>query len=264
METKGYKYEVHMHTAQSSACGRTPGREYIEKFMEKGYDGIIITDHFFHGNTAANRALPWDEFVDEFCRGYEDAKAEGDRLGFKVFFGWEESQGPDEYLIYGLDKAWLKAHPEIRDADHTQYLKLVHEGGGTVVGAHPFRERAYVDVVKLHPFQCDAMEVCNFGNPPYQDILAYNFCKDRGIIMTSGSDIHNVTSIETTGAGMVFDEPLTSSKDYGDRVRSGKGFTPLIPKERTAPITEEIRNTLPMRLFDENNAGRDVVMEDLF
>ena len=40
-----YKYEVHMHTLQASACGRTDGRDYIAKFKELGYDGMIITDH---------------------------------------------------------------------------------------------------------------------------------------------------------------------------------------------------------------------------
>lgn len=259
----GYKYEVHMHTAESSACGRTNGRDYISEFMKMGYDGMIITDHFYHGNTAANRALPWDEFIDEFCRGYEEAKAEGDRLGFKVFFGWEESHGPDEYLIYGPDKAWLKAHPEIKDADHTQYLQMIHDAGGAVVGAHPFRERGYVDIVKIHPFQCDAMEACNYGNPPYQDILAYTFCKDRGILMTSGTDMHNVKVIDETPCGMVFDEPLNSVQDYADRIRSGKGFTALIPEDRKI-MTPEIKNTLPMKLYDENNIGHDVTMADLF
>lgn len=260
----GYKYEVHMHTAESSACGRTHAKDYIPEFIRMGYDGMIITDHFYHGNTAANRALDWEGFIDEFCRGYEEAKAEGDRLGFKVFFGWEESQGQDEYLIYGPDKAWLKAHPEIKDADHVQYFQMIHEAGGTVVGAHPFRERGYIDTVKIHPYQCDAMEACNFGNPPYQDIMAYNFCKDRGIIMTSGTDMHDVKVIDYTPSGMVFDEPLNSVQDYADRVRAGVGFTALIPEDRKVAVTPDIVNTLPMKLYDEENNGRPVTMDDLF
>ena len=264
MNSKGYKYEVHMHTAESSACGHTHAADYIPELMRAGYDGIIITDHFYHGNTAALRDQSWEGFIDDFCRGYETAKAEGDRVVFKVFFGWEESQGPDEYLIYGPYKAWLKAHPEIRDAAHAEYMRLIHEAGGAVVGAHPFRERWYVDIVKLHPHQCDAMEVCNFGNPVYQDVLAYNFCRDRGILMTSGSDMHDVAVLADTPAGMVFDEPLTSAKDYAQHILSGSGFRPLIPDERRAPITPDIVNTLPMRLYDGNNIGHEVTMKDLF
>lgn len=260
----GYKYEVHMHTFEASKCGVTPGADYIAEFIKKGYDGIIITDHFFYGNTRPSREQPWEDYVEEFCKGYEAAKAEGDRQGLKVFFGWENSQRVDEYLTYGPDKAWLKAHPEIRDADHNEYLRLIHEAGGLVVEAHPFRERGYVDIVKIHPYQCDAMEVANFGNPPYQDIMAYNYCKDRGIVMTSGTDLHNVVNLENSPCGMVFDEPLNSIQDYVERIKSGKGFRPLIPEERMAPITADIKNTLPMKLYDENNVGHDIEMKDIF
>ena len=153
-----YKYEVHMHTAESSACGKTHAVDYIAEFKAQGYDGIIITDHFYHGNTAIDRSLPWEDFVEEFCKGYELAKAEGDKQGLKVFFGWEANRLVDEYLIYGLDKAWLKAHPEVRDCPHDELFKIVDEAGGLIVGAHPFRERQYIIKVNLHPLQCHAME----------------------------------------------------------------------------------------------------------
>ncbi|MCR5330161.1 MAG: PHP domain-containing protein [Lachnospiraceae bacterium] len=262
-EVKGYKYEVHMHTAQSSACGKTPGADYIAEFKRLGYDGMIITDHFYHGNTRPSRDLPWEDYVEEFCKGYEAAKAEGDRQGVRVFFGWEENHHGDEYLIYGPDKEWLKKHPEIRDADQTEYLKLIHEAGGLVVQAHPFRERGYMNLINIHPFQCDAMEACNFGNPPYQDTFAYNFCKDRGIIMTSGTDLHDVKNLELSGAGMVFEKPLESIFDYVRAVKSGKGFKPLIPEERKQ-LDPASRNLLPMILYDRDNKGRDIVLSDIF
>jgi len=257
-----YKYEVHMHTAESSACGKTHAADYISAFKEQGYDGIIITDHFFNGNTAIDRSLPWEDFVEQFCKGYEIAKAEGDRQGLKVFFGWEANRHVDEYLIYGLDKAWLKAHPEVRDCPHDELFKLVDSEGGLIVGCHPFRERAYVDIVKLHPFQCHAMEGCNFGNPVYQDAFAYNFCKDRNIIMTSGTDLHDVKVLPSTPAGMCFEEPLETIHDYVERVKAGKGFKALIPEERKI-ITPEMENTLPIEFYDENNMGRRVTLEEL-
>ena len=108
-----YIYETHMHTSQASACGRSLGREYIPKYMDAGYAGIIITDHFFRGNCGIDRSLPWAERIHLFCQGYEDAREEGAKRNFPVFFGWEENQDGDEYLIYGLDEAWLIAHPEM-------------------------------------------------------------------------------------------------------------------------------------------------------
>ena len=262
MESKVYKYEVHMHTAQSSACGRTFGADYIAEFKRLGYDGMIITDHFFHGNTKPDRSLPWEDYIGEFCKGYEAAKAEGDRQGVKVFFGWEENHQGDEYLIYGPDKEWLKKHPEIRDADHNEYLKMIHEAGGLVVQAHPFRERGYISGVHVHPFQCDAMEVCNYGNPPYQDIIAYNFCLKRGITMTSGTDLHDVTRLEESISGMVFDKPLESIADYVRAVRENRGFRPLIPDDRKE-MNDEIANMLPITLYDRDNVGKQVTLKDI-
>ena len=73
-------YETHMHTCQASACGKATGAEQARAYRDAGYTGIIITDHFFGGNTAIDRTLPWEERVDLFWRGYEDAKKEGDRI----------------------------------------------------------------------------------------------------------------------------------------------------------------------------------------
>ena len=32
-----YIYETHMHTDQASACGRSPGRDYIKRYIDAGY-----------------------------------------------------------------------------------------------------------------------------------------------------------------------------------------------------------------------------------
>lgn len=258
-----YKYEIHMHTKQGSKCGKTPAAEYVSVFKELGYDGIIITDHFFYGNTAVDRSLPWPDFIEEFCKGYEEAKAEGDRQGLKVFFGFEACRRPDEYLIYGVDKDWLKAHPEIRDADHIQQYKLIQEAGGCIVGAHPFRERGYIDHVRLHPYQCDAWEACNFGNPPYQDAFAYQYCADHNILMTSGSDLHDKELLSASPCGMLFEKPLESIQDFVKAIKSGTGFVPMIPEDRKH-ITPDMVNTLPIELYDEKNIGKYLELKDIF
>ena len=103
-----FLYETHMHTCQGSACGRATGKEQARVYKEAGFTGIIITDHFFGGNTAVDRSLPWEERVDLFWKGYEDAKEEGDRIGLDVFFGLEQNIHFDEYLIYGLTKEYIR------------------------------------------------------------------------------------------------------------------------------------------------------------
>lgn len=108
-----YRYETHMHTKESSACASSTGVEMVRAHKAAGYTGIFVTDHFFNGNSAVPRELPWEERIRRFCLGYEHAKAEGDRIGLQVFFGFEYAYQGAEFLVYNLDKQWLLAHEDI-------------------------------------------------------------------------------------------------------------------------------------------------------
>ena len=217
-----------------------------------GYDGIFVTDHFYHGNTCVDRSLPWPEWVHGYCEAYREAKAEGDRQGLKVFFGWEISYDAEDFLIYGLPEQWLVDHPDVIKWDQAEQYAKIHEAGGLVVQAHPFRERDYMTEIKLHPHHCDAWETANAGNEPYQNRLAYDYAKAHGITMTAGSDIHRVGS---TSYGCVFgmftDEPLNSEQDYVKLIKSGKGFSMNVP-DGTFLVPEKAPY-FPTYEFDENH-----------
>ncbi len=248
-----YLYETHLHTNAASKCAVSAGSDYISYYKELGYDGIIVTDHFFNGNCCIPQDLPWSERVDLFCRGYEDAKAEGDRQGLKVFFAWESRFDGDEFLIYGLDKHWLKSHPEMMEWDHTTHYRHIQADGGLVVQAHPFRERNYLTEVYVHPHQCDAFEVANAGNPYEQNRMAYRYAKKYHITMTAGSDIHQVsTTSKREVYGMEFDEPLHSITDYVTRIKKGTGFSLHVPSWQLEWCSGT-SNHLPVYIFDKNN-----------
>lgn len=228
MKNERFLYETHMHTLESSACARNTGAEMARAYKEAGYTGIIITDHFFYGNTAVNRRLPWHEWVEQFCLGYEHAKEEGDRIGLQVFFGWEAGYHGTEFLIYGLDKNWLLAHPEIKEATVEEQFELVHAGGGIVVHAHPFREEDYIPKIRLYPQHVDAVEGVNamhsskvsnaHKNPEFNErALAYG--KEHGLAFTAGSDQHTTTMI---GGGMVFTRKLEDIHDFTRAVLEGE------------------------------------------
>ena len=68
-----YVYETHLHTVEASACARTKGEDYIDYMKGLGYSGIIVTDHFFTGNSCVPRDLSWEERVNIYCSGYEHA-----------------------------------------------------------------------------------------------------------------------------------------------------------------------------------------------
>ena len=112
---------------------------------------MCITDHFFNGNTSVPRDLPWEERVELFYSGYELAYEEGKKQGFDVFFGWEWTFRGTDILTYGLGKEWLLAHPEVWELSINDYCDLARESGAFLVHAHPFREAAYIDMIRLFP-----------------------------------------------------------------------------------------------------------------
>lgn len=213
-----YYYETHLHTCQGSACGASTGAEHARRYKELGYQGVIVTDHFFGGNTAVPRTLlSWEERIELFCQGYEDAKAEGDRIGLDVFFGLEQNFRGDEYLIYGLDKAYLMAHPEMEHWTRREMLEEVHKGGGCVIQAHPFRNRDYIQKILLCRQFCDGIEAANAGNYLHNDAAAYRYAREFGLPMTAGSDNHSVEwtrKHEDVIMGVALDQPLTCIQDY--------------------------------------------------
>ncbi|MCL2213586.1 MAG: PHP domain-containing protein [Treponema sp.] len=212
-----YLYETHLHTTGVSKCAVSLGADYITSYIDKGYSGMIVTDHFYNANCALSRKLPWNDWVNRFCRGYEEAKEEGDRQGFDVFFGWEETfESCDDYLIYGLDKAWLLEHPEVRKWTRGEQYRAVRQAGGCVVQAHPFRQRYYIPRVVLSAGCVDGIEAANGGHEDVSfDALAYHYAKKLGKPVTAGTDIHDANAVYYGATfGVYSDKKLNNISDY--------------------------------------------------
>ncbi len=193
-----YLYETHLHTMEASACSIMSGAEQARYYKEAGYAGIIVTDHFLNGNSCIPKDLPWEERIDLFCKGYENAKEEGDKIGLSVFFGWEANFHSTEFLIYGLDKIWLKNHPEMLSWTVEEQYNRVHEDGGFVVHAHPFRMRPYIKEIRLFPEAIDAVEVINVGNRSEEvDNKALEYAKKHNLPVTAGTDAHGIENYHT-------------------------------------------------------------------
>jgi len=254
-----FLYETHLHTKEGSSCGVSGGREYVKRYLDLGYTGIIITDHFFRGNCAVNRRLPWEMWVHQFCRGYEIAREEGARRGLDVFFGWEETFNGDDYLVYGLDKEWLLEHSEAARWSRKEQFEEVRRYGGCVVQAHPFRQHYYINCVRLSSGCVDAVEAANAGNSdPSYDALAWVYAKRLGLPVTAGSDIHYAGDIaRDTVFGVYLDTRMQTIGDYVNAIRDDAIAGLKIPPGRCEPRGDE-RVVLPVEIRDkrDRNTGK--------
>ena len=196
-----FLYEMHLHTYPTSGGG-APIEEHIPVLMERGYQGCVITNHFYNGDTRVHRALPWRDFIRPYIEDYERAKKFAEHLDFDVLFGIEEQVGGGrEVLVYGITPEFLLSHPELRHADVPTWARLVHEAGGVIFQAHPYRNRWYISTPGPHPdlAYLDGIEVYNAGNAPEENESAA-LLRERGDLATvAGSDGHSTASAGRAG-----------------------------------------------------------------
>jgi hypothetical protein len=221
-----------------------------------GYSGIIVTDHFFNGNTAINRSLPWRQWVEGYCRAYEETRREGEKTGLDVFFGWEETFCGDDYLVYGLGKEWLLEHPEVISWTVPRQYEEVHKHGGCVVQAHPFRARDYIPRIYLSPRWVDAVEAANGGNDPSFDALAMRYARSLGLPVTAGSDIHDTGQLETGPVyGVYLEKRMETIQDYVRAIRENTIAGLKIPEGRCSLQSGE---DLSKRVYIRNRENRAI------
>ncbi|MBQ8683834.1 MAG: hypothetical protein IJ518_04905 [Clostridia bacterium] len=191
---------MHQHTAGCSACATISPEETVRQLKRQGFAGMVLTNHFFYGNTAIRRNLPWADFVRPYEEEWLRAKEMGDRLDFDVLFGLEEGVGGGkEVLLYGITPDWLYDHPELRDRYQTaeEHLAvvadIVHRAGGLVFQAHPFRVRDYI----TDPWQSlpadylDGVEAYNFYNSPVENVRAEQYAHNNDLLTIAGTDAHH-------------------------------------------------------------------------
>ena len=217
-----YKYETHLHTFPVSNCAIAEVRENLEFYKSLSYDGVFITNHFLDGNINIKvRERTYNEKIEFYFSDYERAVEIGKEIGLKVFCGIEMSYGGTDFLVYGLDKEWFIAHPEIMDMKKSEELEFLKESGALVIQAHPFREAAYIDHIRLFPRNIHGVEIVNANRKDEENHMANIYAEHYGLIKFAGSDNH-IASGQKKLAGVCFNEPICSVDDFINRVKNGE------------------------------------------
>lgn len=216
-----YRYETHLHTAPVSKCAKASVRENLEFYKSIGFAGVFITNHFIDGNINIDKTRPYEELIQFFFSDYEEAVKLGEELDIAVFSGIETTFGGTDFLVYGLDKAWFLAHPEIREMQKSQQLAFFMEQGALVIQAHPFCEASYIDHIRLFPRRIHGVETYNACRSDFENQLAAHYAQAYGLIPFAGTDNHKAGNRQAFG-GMQTESPLQNEQDFVKRVLNGQ------------------------------------------
>lgn len=194
-----FRFDTHVHTKEASHCGGVYGKDMVELYSKAGYSGFVMTDHYNRFSMERHGCETPEAFLEVFLAGYRNAKAYGDSIGFDVLLGMEllvNGGSYNEYLLYGLTEEFLYAHPQIYEEDLPSLRRLATENDILIFQAHPYRP----GLTRAMPGFLDGVEVFN-GNPRHnsQNPLALQYARQHGLLMSSGSDAHQVEDVGRGG-----------------------------------------------------------------
>lgn len=216
-----FKTELHVHSASVSNCATVFEEDIVERYIAAGYTSLVLTNHlsrFTYKNKRFDHSSdPWDKKIDYYMNGLERMRAAaGDRIHILLGVELRSNLDENDYLIHGIDEAFLRSFPEIMDTPLPDVIARVHEAGGLFFQAHPFRNSMRV----TKPSLLDGIEVYNghSGQESRNDIA--NLWADKfGLMKISGTDYHH--DDHTIGAGIGTEQPILDNRQLVEVLRSG-------------------------------------------
>ena len=205
-----YRYETHCHCNIASRCAHSSPAELVRAHHAAGYAGLVLTDHFIHGDTAVPGDLLWEEQMRRYYDAYLEAKKAAETLDFDVIFGIEHAYGGGlEVLCYGIDLPFLLQSPDIPQLNIREFSARVHDYGGILIHAHPYR---WAGPELQLPMDClDGIEIYNAGNPADKNVLALQNL--HGLIPFSGGDIHKADEARVGTSGIALPYRIHDHKE---------------------------------------------------
>jgi predicted metal-dependent phosphoesterase TrpH len=173
-ERHAMKIDLHVHTRERSACGKSSEEEQICIAIDVGLDAITLTDH--------DRLAPPGR-LQELNNKY---------VPFKVFGGIELSISDartlafEHLLVVGVHDERL----ENRRWSYPELHRFVREHGGFMALAHPFRFNPDIQL-DLERFPPDAIEAYSNNIPKHAEGRLLKLARHLGVPVLSNSDAHH-------------------------------------------------------------------------
>ena len=78
------RVELHAHSKPMSNCSSIEAKDLVAAYENLGYSAVTLANHFIYsGNETA------EEYVERYFKDFNEAVAEGEKLGIKVYLGAE-------------------------------------------------------------------------------------------------------------------------------------------------------------------------------
>lgn len=187
---------MHCHTKEGSLDGKVPIGEFVSILKEKGFDGMLVTDH-------------------DSYKGYRSWKAQqGDaRLGdFLVLKGVEYDTIDAGHILVVMPEGVKLKILELRGLPVQFLIDIVHKNGGILGPAHPCGEK-YLSITntRKHRNQLAVMDRFDF-------LEGFNACE---------SHESNATAMEIAAR---FELPVFGGSDAHKQDCVGLGYTEFAGK----------------------------------
>jgi predicted metal-dependent phosphoesterase TrpH len=184
--------DLHCHTRPYSACSALEPRQLIRLAVERGLDGICLTEH--------DRA--WDA---DALAGLRAASP------IPVFHAVELTTDLGHVLAFGLA-------PQDFSASASEVARAAERSGALLYLAHPARD-GLLRVTRETVEYFVSVEAANGSDSRLQNIAAAGLAKGFRLPGIGGSDAH--TEAEVGRAATRFDVRLRTDADLLDALRSG-------------------------------------------
>lgn len=195
------KFDLHCHTQEGSLDGKIPIIEYMKTLQEKGFDGMLVTDHNSYNG----------------FRKYRDSHKDALK-NFVVLKGIEYDTIDAGHILVIMPENVKLLLLECRGLPVRILQDIVHLHGGILGPAHPCGERhlsiTQTHVYKKHPEimkKFDFIEGFNSCESEESNQKALALATKYNLPTFGGSDSHHLNCIGT--AYTQIPEPIAKESD---------------------------------------------------
>jgi len=194
--------EMHAHTIDGSDCSEVSLEDTVTRLIEKGYDGVLVTDH-------------------ESETGYKNYRSKHDSLtDFVVLRGFEVSTcHGDMLVVLPLSKTLLDIEEVKEQCIHPlELVRIVHERDGVIRYGCIGNQVKSTEELERIVQAVDFIEVVNGFASRHLNEKAEKWANRFGKAKTCGSDSHSIDAVGTCGT--VFSMQIRSEEDLISAIRS--------------------------------------------